>query len=34
VLERTVALDPARLGGAALIVVGVFVVVSRGPAAA
>jgi uncharacterized membrane protein YdcZ (DUF606 family) len=34
VLERTVALDPARLGGAALIVAGVFVVVSRGPGAA
>jgi uncharacterized membrane protein YdcZ (DUF606 family) len=33
-LGRVVALDPARVGGAALIVVGVFVVVSRGPAAA
>jgi bacterial/archaeal transporter family-2 protein len=33
VLDRVVALDPIRLGGAALIVVGVFVVVSRGPAA-
>ncbi len=33
VLERTVALDPVRLGGALLIVVGVYVVVSRGPIA-
>jgi transporter family-2 protein len=31
---RLVALDPVRLGGAALIVAGVYVVVSRGPAAA
>jgi bacterial/archaeal transporter family-2 protein len=31
ILERTVALDPARLGGAVLIVAGVYVVVSRGP---
>ncbi len=30
---RIVALDPLRLGGAALIVVGVYVVVSRSPAA-
>ncbi len=31
---RIVALDPVRLGGAALIVIGVYVVVGRGPAAA
>jgi uncharacterized membrane protein YdcZ (DUF606 family) len=31
---RIVALDPVRLGGAALIVVGVYVVVGRGPSAA
>jgi uncharacterized membrane protein YdcZ (DUF606 family) len=31
---RIVALDPVRIGGAALIVVGVYVVVGRGPAAA
>jgi uncharacterized membrane protein YdcZ (DUF606 family) len=30
---RIVALDPVRLGGAALIVIGVYVVVGRGPAA-
>ncbi len=30
-MERTVALDPIRLGGAVLIVVGVYLVVSRGP---
>ena len=30
---RVVALDPVRLGGAALIVIGVYVVVGRGPAA-
>jgi uncharacterized membrane protein YdcZ (DUF606 family) len=30
---RIIALDPLRLGGAALIVVGVYVVVSRSPAA-
>jgi bacterial/archaeal transporter family-2 protein len=30
---RTVALDPVRLGGAALIVIGVYAVVGRGPAA-
>lgn len=30
---RFVALDPVRLGGAALIVAGVYVVVGRGPAA-
>ena len=29
---RAVALDPVRLGGAALIVIGVYVVVGRGPA--
>jgi transporter family-2 protein len=34
VLGRVVAFDPVRLGGAALIVVGVFLVVSRGAAAA
>ncbi len=33
VLERTVALDPVRIGGAALIVAGVYLVVSRGPVA-
>jgi len=33
VLERTVALDPARVGGAVLIVAGVYIVVSRGPGA-
>ncbi len=33
-LGRAVALDPVRIGGAALIVVGVYVVVGRGPAAA
>lgn len=33
VLERTVALDPVRLGGAVLIVLGVYLVVSRGPVA-
>jgi uncharacterized membrane protein YdcZ (DUF606 family) len=32
-LGRVVALDPVRIGGAAFIVVGVFLVVSRGPAA-
>jgi uncharacterized membrane protein YdcZ (DUF606 family) len=32
-LGRVVALDPVRLGGAALIVAGVFLVASRGPAA-
>ena len=31
---RAVALDPVRLGGAALIVIGVYVVVGRGPVAA
>jgi len=31
---RIVALDPVRLGGAALIVVGVYVVVGRGPVVA
>ena len=31
---RAVALDPVRLGGAALIVIGVYVVVGRGPAVA
>jgi uncharacterized membrane protein YdcZ (DUF606 family) len=31
---RIVALDPVRIGGAALIVIGVYVVVGRGPAAA
>ncbi len=30
---RALALDPVRLGGAALIVLGVYAVVSRGPAA-
>jgi uncharacterized membrane protein YdcZ (DUF606 family) len=30
---RVVALDPVRIGGAALIVLGVYVVVGRGPAA-
>jgi transporter family-2 protein len=30
---RIVALDPVRIGGAALIVIGVYVVVGRGPAA-
>lgn len=30
-LGRTVALDPVRMGGAALIVVGVYLIVSRGP---
>ncbi len=29
---RIVALDPVRLGGAALIVIGVYVIVGRGPA--
>lgn len=29
--DRTVALDPLRIGGAVLIVVGVYLVVSRGP---
>ena len=33
-LGRVVALDPVRVGGAILIAVGVFVVVSRGPSAA
>jgi uncharacterized membrane protein YdcZ (DUF606 family) len=33
-LGRIVALDPVRVGGAALIVVGVYAIVSRGPAAA
>jgi uncharacterized membrane protein YdcZ (DUF606 family) len=32
-LGRIVALDPVRVGGAALIVVGVYAIVSRGPAA-
>ena len=32
-LERTIALDPVRVGGAALIVLGVYLVVSRGPVA-
>jgi uncharacterized membrane protein YdcZ (DUF606 family) len=31
---RVIALDPVRIGGAALIVIGVYVVVGRGPAAA
>jgi uncharacterized membrane protein YdcZ (DUF606 family) len=31
---RIVALDPVRIGGAALIVIGVYVVVGRGPVAA
>jgi uncharacterized membrane protein YdcZ (DUF606 family) len=31
---RVIALDPVRIGGAALIVVGVYVVVGRGPVAA
>jgi uncharacterized membrane protein YdcZ (DUF606 family) len=31
---RVIALDPVRIGGAALIVVGVYMVVGRGPAAA
>jgi uncharacterized membrane protein YdcZ (DUF606 family) len=30
---RVIALDPVRIGGAALIVVGVYMVVGRGPAA-
>lgn len=30
-LGRAVALDPVRMGGAALIVVGVYLIVSRGP---
>ncbi len=34
VAGRVVALDPVRLGGAALIVLGVYVVVGRGPVAA
>jgi bacterial/archaeal transporter family-2 protein len=34
VLERTIALDPVRVGGAALIVLGVYLVVSRGPGTA
>jgi uncharacterized membrane protein YdcZ (DUF606 family) len=34
VAGRIVALDPVRLGGAALIVLGVYVVVGRGPVAA
>lgn len=33
VLGRTVPLDPVRLGGAALLVAGAYLVVSRGPAA-
>ena len=32
--DRALALDPLRLSGAAMIVVGVYLVVSRGPAAA
>lgn len=34
VADRALALDPLRLSGAAMIVVGVYLVVSRGPAAA
>jgi uncharacterized membrane protein YdcZ (DUF606 family) len=34
VAGRVVALDPVRLGGAALIVLGVYLVVGRGPVAA
>jgi len=33
VLGRAIALDPVRVGGAALIVTGVYVVVGRGPGA-
>lgn len=34
IVGRAVALDPVRVGGAALIVAGVYLVASRGPAAA
>lgn len=33
-VDRSVAIDPLRIGGAALIVAGVYLVVSRGPVAA